>query len=259
MSFQQLADGPFKHWSVGEKAIQGAFLRRGFRRYVALSKPPLSERNQARRLEWAQEHVNWTREQWNAILWTDETWVTGYHRKHYVTRQIGEAYDQTCVNEKVRRPRGWMFWASFHDHIKGPCLFWEKSWGTINAASYRERIVPLIDDWMRNRQELVLMQDNAPGHTAAATLLDLQRRGIDVIDWPAFSPDLNPIENVWNKMKDYIQRQLRGQRNPALGRLRILVQEAWDQITIEQLDALVNSMGERCQAVIQAQGGHTHY
>ena len=48
------------------------------------------------------------------------------------------------------------------------------------------------------------MQDGVPGHTGSHTRLDLQQRGIRVIFWPAFSLDLNPIETIWNKMKDYV-------------------------------------------------------
>jgi len=46
--------------------------------------------------------VNWTREQWNKILWTDETWVTSkYHRRIYVTRKAGEEFDETCTRERI--------------------------------------------------------------------------------------------------------------------------------------------------------------
>ena len=49
------------------------------------------------------------------------------------------------------------------------------------------------------------MQDGAPGHVAGNTALDLQERGIQVIYWPAFSPDLYPIQKVWHIMKNYLQ------------------------------------------------------
>ncbi|KAF1936528.1 hypothetical protein EJ02DRAFT_358894 [Clathrospora elynae] len=53
---------------------------------------------------------------------------------------------------------------------------------------------------------LKFMHDNAPGQAAAYTVEELAERGIHPIFWPAFSPDLNPIEAVWNRMKGYIGR-----------------------------------------------------
>jgi transposase len=46
------------------------------------------------------------------------------------------------------------------------------------------------------------MQDGAPGHAAAETREELHEGDIHPIFWPAYSPDLNPIETVWNQMKD---------------------------------------------------------
>jgi transposase len=51
------------------------------------------------------------------------------------------------------------------------------------------------------------MQNGAPGHAAAETKEDLRERGIYPIFWPAYSPDLNPIETVWNRMKDWIMKK----------------------------------------------------
>ncbi|VCU41176.1 Bgt-50763 [Blumeria graminis f. sp. tritici] len=73
------------------------------------------------------------------------------------------------------------------------------------------------------------MQDNPPSHTAASKMEDVSKRLIQLIFWPADLPDLNPIEAVWNKMKDYIQRH-----HPNLGcgkqrtqdSLRSIVKEA---------------------------------
>ena len=49
------------------------------------------------------------------------------------------------------------------------------------------------------------MQDGAPRHASRATRIELESRGIKLIFWPAFSPDLNPIETCWNWMKHYIE------------------------------------------------------
>ncbi|KAF2176441.1 hypothetical protein K469DRAFT_760358, partial [Zopfia rhizophila CBS 207.26] len=87
----------------------------------------------------------------------------GRHRKQWVTRRPGEELVDTCVLEKIRRRRGWMFWGCFSGTEKGPCLFWEKDWGSINKQSYCEKIVPLIHGWLRLRPGLQLMQDGAAG------------------------------------------------------------------------------------------------
>jgi len=141
---------------VSETTLRNSLKKRGYHRCKALQKPPITERTRVRRLDWATEYVNWTREQWNKILWTDETWVTSkYHRRIYVTRKAGEEFDETCTRERHQRLGGWMFWGAFFDNQKGPSLFWEKEWGTITTQAYCERVVPLIDGiirlWARDR------------------------------------------------------------------------------------------------------------
>jgi transposase len=77
------------------------------------------------------------------------------------------------------------------------------------------------------------MQDGAPGHSAAYTINELQQRGIDPIFWPAYSPDLNPIEQLWNQMKDYIELHypdLPAGRQRTYDEFRRIVREAWDSI-----------------------------
>ena len=98
--------------------------------------------------------------------------------------------------------------------------------------------------------ELLSIQDNAPGRAAEYTQRELQEREISVIIWPPFSPDLNPIEAVWNLTKGWNRSttvmKLR------YSRLRQAVRETWDAITQEQLNDLIYSIKYRCQAVIEA-------
>ena len=89
-----------------------------------------------------------------------------------------------------------MFWGSFSGTTKGPYVFQEKYWGTISANTYQQHILPVIAGWIIINLHLVLMQDNAPGHAAQSTRQELRDRGVRIIFWPAYSPDLNPIETV---------------------------------------------------------------
>lgn len=98
-------------------------------------------------------------------------------------------------------------------------MLWDKDWGTISALTYQEHIIPVIEGWVRlcqlqGNEELILMQDGAPGHSATSTIEELYIRGIRVICWPPFSPDLNPIEHCWNWMKDFIQEKYGLDENP---------------------------------------------
>ncbi|KAI0993849.1 hypothetical protein K3495_g14335 [Podosphaera aphanis] len=113
------------------------------------------------------------------------------------------------------------------------------------------------------RQDLQVMQDNAPSQKAAQTMRELNERQITSIKWPPYSPDLNPIENVWNMMKNYIQLKYPdlgegGQRSQ--DELRDMVKEFWDRAVDENdLERLIESMPRRIRSVYEAGGGYTTY
>jgi transposase len=102
------------------------------------------------------------------------------------------------------------------------------------------------------------MQDNASSHSSKESIAELRLRGLCPIFWPANSPDLNPIETLWDWIKDYIQDKY-PEIHRSYPRLREAVAEAWNAITTDQIRELIQSMPARCQAVIDAQGGHTKY
>lgn len=132
----------------------------------------------------------------------------------------------------------------------------------MNAESYCEMIVPLIESELSKRPYLALMQDNAPPHTASRTSQRLREKNITPMFWPAFSPDLNPIEAVWNIMKNFIQYKypdLGSGKVRSLDELRVIVREAWDSVTTEDLRSPISSMPARCRAVVEANGGSMKY
>lgn len=224
---------PILGWSCGEEAIRAAFKKEGYvRRHVrrhSRRKPPLSEQNRKDRLEWAWEHLFWTDEEWFSILWSDETWVNpGRHTRAWITRKIGqeELYHTDCIEARYQRKNGWMFWGSIsgkYGRHRG--LFWEKDWETINEGSYSGIIIPLVQEILQQYSDLSFQQDNAKGHASKYAKSVLEANGITPMFRPANSPDLNPIETIWDEIKDYIQKHY-----PAVHRsykqLRAAVQEA---------------------------------
>jgi transposase len=102
------------------------------------------------------------------------------------------------------------------------------------------------------------MEDGAPVHRNVEPKKKL--RGLyllEKMEWPANSPDLNPIENLWMILKDAIQR--RRYRLENVEQMLEEVKKEWDLISPETLEGLVESMPQRILAVIKAGGGHTRW
>jgi transposase len=99
------------------------------------------------------------------------------------------------------------------------------------------------------------MQDNAASHGSKKTRAEMQEQGIPMISWPSKSPDLNPIESVWDDIKDYIDERLPPGGDLLYERLKRLVQQAWDSVSEDYLRELLQSMPARCRAIIEADGG----
>ena len=140
---------------------------------------------------------------------------------------------------------------------KGPHVIWDKRWGKINQASFSERVVPLIINYHREHPGMILMQDSAPAHRSRV-IDELARVGIELMEWPPYSPDLNRIENIWNIMKENMQYyfpELNGQGLPD-SRIRAIAQASWDLITNEHLTPLLASMHSRCHAVLDCFSVH---
>ena len=105
--------------------------------------------------------------------------------------------------------------------------------------------------------QFILMDDNARPHRARVVQDYLERETIERMDWPARSPDINPIEHMWNELQVRISAlQVQPRTIQELGVM--LVQE-WAAIPVRTVRNLLRSMRRRCQAVIDSHGSHTRY
>ena len=99
------------------------------------------------------------------------------------------------------------------------------------------------------------MHDGAPSHTARATRALLQANRINALPWSSLSPDLNPIENIW----DVIDERIRSRVSLNILNLERFVFEEWNGVAHLTLRNYIASMRCRCQAVVNANGGHTRF
>ena len=101
---------------------------------------------------------------------------------------------------------------------------------------------------------MVLQQDNARPHTARLTQQFFQANNIPVLPWPAYSPDLNPIEHLWDNLK----RKVHALNKQNVPQLQAALRREWNAIP-QQMVRRLGSMQRRCTAIIRARGGHTRY
>ena len=100
--------------------------------------------------------------------------------------------------------------------------------------------------------EWIFMGDNAPCHRSNSVRDYRNSAGIRTLDWPARSPDLNPIEHVWAIIKRRVRRHIRP--GDDLNRLESLVRTEWDQLDQQVIKRLVDSMPDRIRKTIERRG-----
>jgi hypothetical protein len=105
--------------------------------------------------------------------------------------------------------------------------------------------------------DFVFQQDNAPIHSSRMTKAFFVEQSIEVLDWPAQSPDLNPIENLWATMALRVYRD--GKQYDDMAELRQAVLVTWDSITLDEIRTVIGSMSRRCIQVVERKGDKTKY
>ena len=130
--------------------------------------------------------------------------------------------------------------------------------GNLNAQCYRDEIqAPVVIPYVNANPNAIFQQDNARPHTARLTTQYLQANNVDVMEWPSKSPDLSPIEQVW----DLLDRRVRQRpvQPQTLRQLQHALVQEWNNIPMNVIRRYIRSMRRRGRRVIQSAGGHTRY
>jgi transposase len=228
----------------------------GFNNRVAVRKPFLNETHRRCRLQFAKRHKDWTPDDWRMVLWTDESsFEIGKSSKQVVVwRKRGDKHDPKNLVPTFKSGRkSTMVWGAFFSKIKAPPG--ERKAESFVKNIYEKHLIPFLKDADPD-QRISLMEDNAPVHTARVSREFLDSYNINKIDWPAQSPDLNPIENVWLVLKRNVQDLYHPRLVPEMHEA---LTQAWADFPSHILENLINSMPERMADVIKAEGGSVRW
>ncbi|GBC23363.1 IS630 family transposase [Rhizophagus irregularis DAOM 181602=DAOM 197198] len=218
--------------------------------------PKLAERD-IRRI--CRERKEWDTE-WDFIIWSDESRFLLFQNDahHWVWRKPHEKCDVNCLILTVKSGnQGVMVWGYFAKNQLGPLI---QVSGSITGLVYinilENHLLPFYNN-LENNLQYFFQDDNAPVHRARTVSQWKEDNSVSTIPWPAQSPDLNPIEHLW----DVLERKVRAHKpHPKnIRELMVVLEEKWNNIEPEILINLVDSMLRRVHAVLDSHGNPTRY
>ncbi|KAG1272470.1 hypothetical protein G6F66_013349 [Rhizopus arrhizus] len=136
--------------------------------------------------------------------------------------------------------------------------------GTMKAVDYVNILETTLMDSLKyygyNPEDIYFQQDKDPKHTsklAKQWFVDNNFKSDHIFSWPAQSPDLNPIEHVWHHLK--LKLSVYDTKAKGVHELWERIEKEWNTFTLDECRRYIDSMPDRCKAVINAKEGHTRY
>jgi len=250
----------------------------GMRAVVKKKRPFLSKKHRKARMDFALAHQHWTMDDWKKVVWSDETKINrlGSDGRKWVWKKAGENLNDRLVEGTLKFGGGsLMVWGCMlWDGVGYACKIDGKLDGDLYVKILEEDLQASLSDYDKTTgnlifyqhnnfhfdkfsDDVIFQQDNDPKHTSKKAQAWFEDNGFKVLLWPAQSPDLNPIEHLWNHLK----RRLAEYEVVPNGMLELWerVEKEWNRIDAEVCQNLIESMPRRVAAVLKAKGGYTKY
>lgn len=219
------------------------------------AKPCLKQRHKDARLKWARKHMSYG-EKWLSVIFSDEKkWnldgPDGYKFYWYDLRKE----PKNCFSRQ-QGGGSVMTWGGFSFNGQTFLGFTDRKMKSVDYQDIlRTNLLPIMD--LLAGPDCVFQQDGASIHTSRSTKTWFMQNNITLLDWPALSPDLNPMENIWGILSRKIYEN--GKQYTCVNDLKTAIDKAWYEISPSVMQCLINSMEKRVFDVIKCRGNTITY
>lgn len=220
--------------NVSRPTISAVFKENGLNCYTAATQTRLTEQHRINRLAFCRKMLDeWDETRLQNIIFSDEkTFCTDVSWRSKVYRPFNSRYEPPYVKTTSRSGRVTNnYWGAIGK--EGPVTDIVRIVGKFNSDQYlrilRNHVLPTMRSFSPPR---IFMQDNSPVHKSKRCMAWFSRQTFELLEWPALSPDLNPIENVWSFMEN------------GWPQIHPRNSETLDQVVQERWSGLRNNQGE---------------
>jgi hypothetical protein len=195
------------------------------------------------------------------VIWSDESkfQLFGSDGRQWYWKKPGDPLIARHIKSTVKHGGGnIMVWGCLTSKGMGYICHIH---GSLDSELYRQilhdEFMATLNYYNMAVEKVIFQQDNDPKHTAKLTKQWFINNNIKILDWPSQSPDLSPIEHIWNEV-DRRLRKLPGQIT-SKDDLWNKVGDVWEDIDVNTCIKLIETMPERIRDVIRAKGGYTKW
>jgi len=223
---------------------------------VQESEHELTEFDLQRRLAFANEHLNKSEDWWARVFFSDEThFYLGHHGRTYVRRPVGASHDPKYLRQEKQLHGKVSLWGCICAEGLGHAELYA---GSLDSTRHRDILRHSLLASFRQFSPggpWVFQQDNARFHTTPETVTYLHERGVTLIEWPPWSPDFNPIENLWNVLKARVYARF----PQSLEEMEQFIREEWEATDLKFISRICRSMPLRLQLLLDNNGHKISY